>query len=339
MNNEKLRPTYSGVPANWLIEALLDKGIKIEDIQKYFYLSSTEFGDKNNIISAKTYNEIFEWSAVTLSDSCLGIHVAEKLNTTHFGLFGYLLNNATTLGELCDLIERFHIIFSPEFRITFQHSASKTACYYWTVIQSPLKARQDIDFTLATIINYFRKNIDCHWHPDQVYFSYERPLDTREHLRIFGKRLRFGHLYNGFEFDRSALSTPIKNSDSGLLKILQHQADQFLYQVSDNSDFLSRTKIEITIALGQGNCSIKTIATKMNISTRKLHRNLNELNSSFRELRNDLMLRFSENLLLETNTSITQISHLLGYSETSAFVRVFKRLKGITPLQYRKHKY
>ena len=59
-------------------------------------------------------------------------------------------------------------------------------------------------------------------------------------------------------------------------------------------------------------------------------------NTSFRELRDDTILQVAKEALLDTDASITYIALKLGYSEASAFVRVFKRLAGASPLQFRK---
>jgi AraC-like DNA-binding protein len=44
----------------------------------------------------------------------------------------------------------------------------------------------------------------------------------------------------------------------------------------------------------------------------------------------------SKKLLSETKLSITKISELTGFNSSSNFARVFKKLTGISPVQYRK---
>ena len=49
-------------------------------------------------------------------------------------------------------------------------------------------------------------------------------------------------------------------------------------------------------------------------------------------------LIMSENMLLNENLSVTEISHNCGFSSVSYFSRVFKQYNGITPLKYKKKK-
>jgi two-component system response regulator YesN len=41
-------------------------------------------------------------------------------------------------------------------------------------------------------------------------------------------------------------------------------------------------------------------------------------------------------LLLETNLTIQQISYMVGYQDSSYFTKVFKKLEGRTPTQFRR---
>ena len=55
----------------------------------------------------------------------------------------------------------------------------------------------------------------------------------------------------------------------------------------------------------------------------------------FSEHLNDVRIRHSKTLLAETSYSISYISESIGYSDQSYFGKIFKKLVGVTPLQYR----
>jgi AraC-like DNA-binding protein len=56
----------------------------------------------------------------------------------------------------------------------------------------------------------------------------------------------------------------------------------------------------------------------------------------FKEYLCNIRITEAIKLLLETNLSITEIALLCGFSDSNYFGDVFKKLKGISPLQYRK---
>ena len=67
-----------------------------------------------------------------------------------------------------------------------------------------------------------------------------------------------------------------------------------------------------------------------------MYRHLANAGVTFKSLKEDVMIQFAKQALVETDASITDIALQLGYSETGAFVRAFKRIAGNTPLKYRK---
>ena len=50
-----------------------------------------------------------------------------------------------------------------------------------------------------------------------------------------------------------------------------------------------------------------------------------------------LRVDLSADLLSNSAMSVTDIAYATGFSSHSYFDRVFKRLKGMTPLEYRRH--
>lgn len=60
------------------------------------------------------------------------------------------------------------------------------------------------------------------------------------------------------------------------------------------------------------------------------------MGTSFRDYLNHIRIEESERLLLSTNYSLTDIAIAVGYSDQSYFCRIFHKITGITPGQFRK---
>ncbi|OYP47874.1 hypothetical protein CG709_03195 [Lachnotalea glycerini] len=56
----------------------------------------------------------------------------------------------------------------------------------------------------------------------------------------------------------------------------------------------------------------------------------------FKEYLCKIRLTEASKLLLETNQSITEVAFSCGFSDSNYFGDVFRKLKGVSPLQYRK---
>lgn len=60
-----------------------------------------------------------------------------------------------------------------------------------------------------------------------------------------------------------------------------------------------------------------------------------QLNCRFRSYINDLRVNLAEELLAETNKSVGDICHEVGFSDHSYFNKVFKQMCGLTPSEFR----
>jgi AraC-like DNA-binding protein len=73
------------------------------------------------------------------------------------------------------------------------------------------------------------------------------------------------------------------------------------------------------------------------MSSRKLQRQLQSVGTTFYNLLDEVRQNLAQKYLREPDNSITEIGYLLGFSESSAFSRAFKRWMGVTPSEYRKN--
>lgn len=83
--------------------------------------------------------------------------------------------------------------------------------------------------------------------------------------------------------------------------------------------------------------SLEKVAKHFYISSRQLNRRLNAyFGMSYCQLVDKLRMDCSRNLLCYSDLSIEAIAYHVGASNTSNFIRFFKRMEGISPSQYRK---
>ena len=87
-----------------------------------------------------------------------------------------------------------------------------------------------------------------------------------------------------------------------------------------------------------GGASIEAIAHRLAMSRTTLNRRLAAEGTSFRKLRDTVILQVAKKALLETDIAVNQLADKLGFSEISAFDRSFRRISGMTPTLYRQIK-
>ena len=82
--------------------------------------------------------------------------------------------------------------------------------------------------------------------------------------------------------------------------------------------------------VGLGRSDQVKIARDLGISARTLRRNLEQEGTSLRALVDDVRRERADELLA-TGTPVKEIAFVLGFSETSAFSRAYKRWTGRPP--------
>ena len=75
----------------------------------------------------------------------------------------------------------------------------------------------------------------------------------------------------------------------------------------------------------------------LGVSPATLHRRLRSEGTSFSRLLEEVNYQLARQYLLNSTLTVTQISHILGYSETASFTRAFSRWSdGQTPSLFRR---
>ena len=96
-------------------------------------------------------------------------------------------------------------------------------------------------------------------------------------------------------------------------------------------------RVKDYLELQQGSMpSMAETAHALQIPERTLRHQLQQLNTSYKQIREQLMKDRALHLMEYQEYSIEMIAELLGYSEPAAFNHAFKRWFGYSPRQYGK---
>ena len=101
-------------------------------------------------------------------------------------------------------------------------------------------------------------------------------------------------------------------------------------------DLLARVQGHIGDGLSEGDSSLEHVARRMAVSARTLRRRLSEAGTTHRELVDGVRRARASVYLQQQKLSIEDVAFLLGFGDTSAFHRAFKRWHGVTPAQFRR---
>ena len=162
------------------------------------------------------------------------------------------------------------------------------------------------------------------------------PRDTTEHLRLFGVVPAFAQPSNEIRFDASILPREVSGSDRSLLPAVEQRLQEVLAAEPGDDPWLARLRVEVASRLCDGHPTLQDLAPRLGVSARTLQRQLAERGLVYRDLVQQARHQLAFQYLERTDTDLTEIAFLLGYSELSAFAHAFRRWTGASPGAHRR---
>jgi AraC-like DNA-binding protein len=175
----------------------------------------------------------------------------------------------------------------------------------------------------------------CHflgpaWSPEIIGIeSRECPPALHEYFprtRILTQRV-FGYI----QVPRKLLYTRARALSS-------HGLDEIGVGPNEIPDFITALRLLITSYLPDGYPPAAFAANLLEISERTLARRLADYGVSYGALVDELRFERSKQLLEDPHIKLTEVANSIGFRDQSNFTRMFKRISGMSPLEYRKHR-
>jgi len=100
-------------------------------------------------------------------------------------------------------------------------------------------------------------------------------------------------------------------------------------------NIIHRVKSAIIEHRPDGKITVNKIAKEVFMSVRSLHRNLNELETTFGSILDEVRREIAEHYVSDTREDMTDVAFRLRFSEQSSFSSALKRWTGMAPSAYR----
>jgi len=283
------------------------------------------------------YYEVMEAAAEMSQQPFLGIEMGLACKPTDLGMLGYMLRNAPNFETAVELLDKYTVLLSPETRTSLVKEHDQYVLTFEVLSTQPALARQTIDMTLAQFILIGRDAFnDSRWIPSRIYFNYPQPKGVDLSRFPIDCELIFDHYFSGVCFPSGIDDFHREDCDPQLLALLESQALQALKEHNIEKSLLKHIQFLISSNIGNTKMTAESVASELGMSRRTMHRRLSDYGVTFNELRESIVLNIAKESLAKTRVSITELAHKLGYADSSAFDRAFKRLTDKRPLEYRK---
>lgn len=252
----------------------------------------------------------------------------------------YLARESRTLGQAWERMVRYSRIVVDSVDVALRvdgDTATLGGVFPLEKLGLPVSVvRQGVELWTASFVSLPRLVTEEPWKLREVCFSYERPADTSAAEEFFDAPLRFGTGRTQIVVDASVLDVAVNRSDTQLARILERHCDELMAKLPDQESLLARVHRAIAASLASGDPGLGAVADQLGTTARTLQRRLSDAGTSHKQLLDDMRRDLALRYLKDPNLAVSEAALLLGYSETSAFHRAFKRWTGQSPSDFRR---
>lgn len=274
-------------------------------------------------------------AAVALTNNpALGLQAAERIEPGDFDLLEYTARTSATVRDAMLATNRYLALIHEGAEFSLDPD-SDTEIWQYTMppgLELPPIASE---FMVATFVLVGRNQGWAQARPLEVRFRHPKPLDTREHQRIFASPLRFGCPHDAIVYESHALNADMPSADLGLHAVLSRAAQQQLEQRPRAQPFSAEVRQRVAQQLHRGDTGVESIAAQLGLSPRTFRRRLQDEGTHHKRLVDQLKQDLALQHLQEDKLAVSEVGFLLGFSDPSAFHKAFKRWTGTTPREYR----
>lgn len=302
---------------------LLNNGIDPEAIHRP--------GERIAIVSfANTLRD----AMIALQDEQLG-HGAAPQPPGTWGTMAQYVIDADNLGHAIRRLARFYRLVPWGIETRYESQGENA-----TFTMRPVNPEQQFSsYLYESFLFYFYQF--CCWMIDQKIpvvsagFNFKRTSYSDDYAGVFSaQNVDYEQEYSYLTFASSYNFQPIKHNAIALKKLIEHTNLALFNQYLQLASWAEKVEQALGNNLFQ-HADIISVAGQLGVHPHTLRTRLKEEGRQFNEVRDNFRLKIALGQLKQPGKSIEEIAIALGYSETSAFSRAFKRWTKLSPQNYR----
>lgn len=263
----------------------------------------------------------------------VGLLLGKTQNHTVLGLAGQLMSSCETLGSALGTFVALQITNSTA-GAAYLHPSGEDYAFGFGVYAPELPSSQIYDVSAAIGCSLLRDLTGGAVRPIELLLSRPTPANPGVYERLFGCPVRFNEGQTCLILPGRSMGFKLPTADARLRESLLNALQRQL--AGQPPPFAVRVKHALRPLLLAGRASHRQVAAHLNVHPRTMGRRLEAENATFEQLKDEVRLVTSRDLLARTDMAISDVAAALGYATPSAFVRAFRRWTGGSPSTWRR---
>ncbi|MGJ8670247.1 MAG: AraC family transcriptional regulator [Oceanococcus sp.] len=294
--------------------------------------------DPNGRYLLEGTTRLWQLAVAATGDQSLGLSVGRNVNQTTFHALGYSLLASPTLKETFERLVRYFRIVTDAGELEFCRDKDNFK-FVLNPLDGPIQpAIESLDALMSVVIRLCRLLSANRFQATRVTFRRASPDDTRIFEKVFQAPLEFSATETAIYMKAEVINEPLENGNPDLARHNDEILARYLRDF-DKQNIANRVHGNLIKQLPQGEPSQEKTAEAMHMSLRNLQRKLSAEGTSYKEILNKTRHDLALSYMQDARYSISEITYLLGFSDTSSFNRAFRRWTEQSPTDYRNSRY
>ena len=318
------------------VRALMDfasaRGASRSALASRSRISPADIEDPDNRIPFSKYVALMQVAQELCNDPALALHFGEAVDTSEI-TFTHQIGTGSMMEGMAMMNRYARLTVEVDEGPADRYVLSRIDGHLWLVDTRP-NANEFPELTesgFARMVCSMRRADRGAQMLKAVHFTHPAPPYSAEYDRIFRVPVTFSSDRNALMIDSAVLSFRPQGLPAYASKVLEAKAEELLEKLESSRSTRARVEALLIRAMSDGDPGIERISRELGLSRQTLFRRLKSENVTFEKVLDELRHRMAISYLNERKLSVSQTSHLLGFSDPAAFSRAFKRWSGSSP--------
>jgi AraC-like DNA-binding protein len=269
-----------------------------------------------------------------LDDESLGAY-SRKLPWGSYGMLARASLTAPTLGVALKRWCRHHGLLTSDIALRLGITGS--------VASITVEERGDLglqrEFSLVHVLRNIH-GLAC-WYVDSriallgARFPFPAPPHADAYPLLFPAPLKFDAAQAELRLDAEYLDLPIRRDERAMRQMLQRALPLTVLQYRRDRLLVQQVR-QTLLHHPEASHNADTVAARLHISARTLHRQLREEESSLQLLKDEVRQLRATDLLVRTDRPVKQVAAAVGFRNEKSFSRAFRAWTGQAPAEFRR---
>lgn len=298
-------------------------------------LDIAALNDPNARYPVEATARLWRRAVAATGEEAFGLTVARHVGPTTFHALGYSLTASETLLAAFERITRYFRIVTDAAEPVLTRDGDRYRLSFHVTAGPHAPTHESFDAFAFLLVRLCRGLYQRDYSPLSISLQRPQPQGLGAFQRAFRAPLQFAAEENVLWFDRETFEKKLEGANPELARQNDEVVLRYLAHF-DRQNLRTRVHAALVSLLPLGEPSADKVAESLHMSSRNLQRKLADEGTSYKALLNDTRRDLALSYLRDPSYSLTEITYLLGFTDSRSFNRAFQRWTGKAPSAYRK---